>query len=144
MTLYAALIYDDGRSTSRVEIDFPEEDGSGLVTIPSIENAMVDAVEVTDETGRLICTTYVGMFLRVTDALQITVVPPESGWPATTATAYFLKEAEEVAVVQMREKLQAMADRLHAHQQPLWVGDVTRKTDWVARGMENMPTGEFL
>jgi hypothetical protein len=134
VNLFACLVYDDGRSTPLAEVEFPDEDGPGLVTIQSVENGTVDAVEIRDETGLVHVTTYVGMFLRVTDSLQVTVMMPEHGGAITGATAYFLKEAEEAAVAEMREKLMGLADRLHTHQAPLWVH----------RGLLDMPTGDYL
>lgn len=139
MALYVQLIYENGSRSPVTEVAPSADYGPVQVTIPSIDNGVVVATEITDEDGVTVAYTVVDMFLRVTDALQVTVIPPTDGWPAA---ACFSKHVDEAEVVAMRQRLQEMAT--HLREQQLVLIKEPNSNNWVKRGYKNEPTGDYL
>jgi hypothetical protein len=141
VALYARLHYDDGSCTPLTEVPVTEEFGPVQITIPSVDNAVVTSLEITDEEDQCVSRTPVDLYLRVVDALEVTVIPPVTGWPGQ---AFFSKQVDEAAAADMRNRLQIMASRLHNHQEQFWLKDQAHANDWIKRGLENQPTGDYL
>jgi hypothetical protein len=141
---FVRLVYEDGTRTQLTEVEIHPQ-GPATVTIPSIDNGTVSRAEVADESGELFSSTPINLFLRVTDSLRITMLDPRT--IDRRKTRLVDQEADRAVVeadaAEMRDKLWAMADRLHRQQQVL-LRDASRDRDWVGRGYQNMPTGDYL
>jgi hypothetical protein len=136
---FVSLVYEDGNRTPWTEVEFSDDDGPGFVTIRSTDNGTVVRAEVKDASDQLTSTTPVNMFMRVTDSIRITVMPPVGGWPSVA----FQKEVDEAEVAEMRERLMAMADRLRV-QQGILISERAAADQIIRRGSQNMPTGGYL
>jgi hypothetical protein len=132
--------YEDGTHSPSIEVLVTEGFEPVRVTIPSIDNGVVATLEIEDEEGQVVCRNIVDLYLRVVDALEVTVIPPLTGWPAQ---AFFTKQVDEAAAAAMRDRLQVMARRLHNRQEQMLFKD-PRSSEWVRRGAENQPTGDYL
>ena len=117
MALFVCFVYEDGTRTSLQPVELSDDGSPAQVQICSITNGTVMAIEVFEDDKR-VSVQSVNMFLRVVDAIEVTIVPPDGGWPDGART-YFSKEVDEQAVIEMRQNLQAMRDKLRYQQQVL-------------------------